>query len=78
VTISLVTATTVFVVVTIQIIVVTIAIVTTTIWFAEAILTKRLVEATKSFPPCNCVLVVLVGAGVPFALFCSKLCCLAL
>jgi len=47
---SLVTAT-VTVVVTIQIVVVTIEIVTTTIWFAKAILTKRLVEATKSFSP---------------------------
>ena len=50
VTIFLVTATAV-VVVTLQI-VVTIEIVTTTIWFAEAMLTKRLVEATKSFSPC--------------------------
>jgi len=54
---SLVTETTVTVVVTMQIVVVTIQIVvtiqvvTTTIWFAEAILTKRLVEATKSFSP---------------------------
>jgi len=50
---SFVTATTVTVVVTIQIVVVTTEIVTTTIWFAEAILTKRLVEATKSFSPCS-------------------------
>jgi len=49
VTIFLVTATTATVVVTIQIVVVTIEIVTTTLCFAEAILTKRLVEATKSF-----------------------------
>jgi len=41
------------VVVTIQIVVVTIQIVTTTLWFAEAISTKRLVEATKSFSPCT-------------------------
>ena len=58
VTMSLVTATTVTVVTmqivvgTVQIVVVTIQIVTTTIWFAEAILTKRLVEATKLFSPC--------------------------
>ena len=55
---SIVTATTLTVVVTLQIVVITIQIgvitiqiVTTTIWFAEAILTKRLVEATKSFSP---------------------------
>jgi len=55
---SLVTATTVTVVVTMPIVVVTIQIivvaiqnVTTTIWFAEAILTNRLVEETKSFCP---------------------------
>jgi len=47
VAIFLVTATTVVVVVTLQI-VLTIEIVTTTIWFDEAILTNRLVEATKS------------------------------
>jgi len=47
VTIFLVTATTVVVVVTLQIVVVTIEIVTTTFWFAEAISTKPLVEATK-------------------------------
>ena len=34
-----------------QIVVVTIAIVTTRIWFAEAILTNRLAEATKSYSP---------------------------
>jgi len=39
------------VVVTILIVVVTIQIVTTTIWFAEAVLTKRLVEATQLFSP---------------------------
>jgi len=52
VTIFIVTATTVVVVVTLYI-VVTIEIVTTTIWLAEAMLTNRLVEATKSFPPCG-------------------------
>jgi len=46
-TFFLITATTVIVVVTLQIVVVTIEIVTTTIWFAEVILTNRLVEATK-------------------------------
>jgi len=51
VTIFLVTATSVVVVVTLQIFVVTIEIVTTTIWFAEAMLSKRPVEATKSFFP---------------------------
>jgi len=57
---SLVSGTTVTVVVTMQIVVVTVQIVvvttqivTTTIWFAEAILTKQLVEATKSFSPCG-------------------------
>jgi len=57
---SLITATTVTVVVTMQIVVitiqidvVTIQIVTTTTWFAWAILTKRLFEATKSFSPCS-------------------------
>ena len=39
--------------VTRQIVVVTIQIVTTTIWFAEAISTIRLVEATNSFSPCR-------------------------
>ena len=52
-TIFLVSATTLVVVVTLQIVVVTIEIVTTTIWLAEAMLTKRLVEATKSFSPCT-------------------------
>jgi len=46
VTIFPVTATTVVVVETLQIVVVTIKIVTTTIWFAEAVLTNRLVKAT--------------------------------
>ena len=49
----MVTATTVFVVVTLQIVVVTIEIITRTVWFAEAMLTNRLVEATKSFSPCK-------------------------
>jgi len=52
-TIFFVTATKVIVVVTIQIVVVTTEIVTSTLCFAEAILTKRLVEATKSFSPCK-------------------------
>jgi len=46
--------TTVFFVVTIHIVVITTEIVTKPqqFWFAEAVITKRFAEATKSFSPC--------------------------
>jgi len=51
VTMSIVTSTTIFVVVTINIVVVTIALSPHPFWLGEAMLTKRFVEATKRFYP---------------------------